>query len=93
MESEYIACSTACCNILPLVNLVQEVAKSLNLPAKDTTNIHSTIWEDNISCLTLAHLELPQMTPRSKRIAVKYHLFREQVASGKFSVHKVDTLD
>ena len=93
MESEYIACSTACRDIIPLIDLVQEVADAIGLPTKETTNIFSTIWEDNIGALTLAHLELPRMTPRSKHIAVKYHWFREHVASGKFKVVKVDTLD
>ena len=93
MESEYIACSTACRELLPLMDLVQEVSDAVGLPSDEASNIFSTIWEDNIGALTLAHLELPRMTPRSKYIAVKYHWFREHVASGKFRVLKVDTLD
>ena len=93
MESEYIACSTACQNILPLIDLIQEVAAAIGLSTKETTNIFSTIWEDNIGVLTLVHLKLPQMTPRSKHIAVKYHWFWEHVTSGKFKVIKVDTLN
>ena len=55
-------------------------------------HLHSTIWEDNVGALTLAHLELPRMTPRSKHIATKYHWFRQFVGS-KFFVQKIDTLD
>ena len=93
MESEYIACSTACRDILPLMDLVNEVSSAFGLQADDVADVFCTIWEDNIGALTLAHLELPRMTPRSKHIAVKYHWFREYVASGKLKVVKVDTLD
>ena len=93
MESEYIACSTACRDVLPLIDLVQEVGHVLKMPSKDSSQLHCTIWEDNIGALTLAQLELPRMTPRSKHIAVKYHWFREHVTSGKIKVCKIDTLD
>ena len=67
MEAEYIACSTACRDLLPLMNLVQEVASAVHLDNTETTNLHSTIWEeDNVGALvTLAHLELPRMTDSS----------------------------
>ena len=92
MEAEYIACSTACRDLLPLMDLVKEVAGAVDLPVNEVTDLHSTIWEDNVGALTLAHLELPRMTPRSKHIATKYHWFRQFVGS-KFFVTKIDTLD
>ena len=75
MESEYIACSTACRDILPLMDLVNEVSLAVSLQADEVADVFCTIWEDNIGALTLAHLELPRMTPPSKHIAVKYHWF------------------
>jgi len=39
--------------------------------------MHTTIWEDNVGALTLAKMELPRMTPRSKHIALRYHWFRQ----------------
>ena len=93
MESEYIACSTACRDVLPIMDLVKEVAHVLKIPSKDSSTLHCTIWEDNVGALTLAQLELPRMTPRSKHIAVKYHWFREHVASGRLKVCKIDTLE
>jgi hypothetical protein len=36
--------------------------------------------KDNVGALTLANLELPQMTPRSKAIGVRYHWFRQYVS-------------
>ena len=73
------------------MTLIEEVAAAVDVPLNDDTNFHCTIWEDNIGALTLSHLELPRMTPRSKHIGIKYHWFREHVASKKFRVVKVDT--
>ena len=77
MESEYIALSTACKELLPLQRIVAEVAETLDIEKGKVTEIRSTIWEDNEACLKLANLELPYMTNRSKHIALKYHWFRE----------------
>lgn len=46
-----------------------------NLPEYDTTI--SRVFEDNQACLKLACSTMPKLTPRSKRIAVKYHWFRK----------------
>ena len=92
MEAEYIACSTACRDLLPLMDLVREVATAVDLPIDEVTDLHSTIWEDNVGALTFVHLELPCMTPQSKHIATKYHWFRQFVGT-KFFVKKIDTLD
>ena len=77
MESEYIALSTACKELLPLQRIVKEVAETFELDEGKMSEIRSTIWEDNEACLKLANLELPYMTNRSKHIALKYHWFRE----------------
>ena len=44
MEAEYIACSTACQDLLPLIDLlVHEVATAVNLPIDEVTDLRSTI--------------------------------------------------
>ena len=92
MESEYIALSTACRDLLPLQHLVAEVSLACGIEYKEQMCIHSTIWEDNEAALTLANLPLPYMTNRSKHIAIKYHWFREH--SGKaWSVQPIGTQD
>jgi hypothetical protein len=52
-----------------------------------------TIWEDNVGALTLANLDLPRLTPRSKSFVVKYHWFLEHVHNPEMgiTVVKVDT--
>ena len=79
MESEYIALSQFCRELLPLQNLVREVAGACNATTGENTTIKSTIYEDNEPCKKLATMELPRMTNRSKHIAVKYHWFRSKV--------------
>jgi len=49
------------------------------------------VWEDNQGALTLANMELPRMTPRSKHIEVKYHWFWSKVQVGKIEIQALDT--
>ena len=92
MESEYIALSTSCRDLLPLHNVVEEVGQSLGLNKGNIMNIKSTIWEDNEAALKLANLELPYMTKRSKHIAIKYHWFRSFVGK-KWTVNSISSVN
>jgi hypothetical protein len=87
MEAEYIALSTTLRSLLPLKELVSELAASLLADPTFITTTHSTVFEDNNGALSLA--TSPKMTPRSKHIAVPYHFFREHVTRGTIQIHKV----
>ena len=90
MESEYIALSTACKELVPLHALIHEVAAACHIPAMKDIKLNTSIWEDNSACCKLANTKLPQMTPRSKHIAIHFHWFRQFV--GKlFSVNPIST--
>jgi hypothetical protein len=93
MEAEYVALSTACKELLPLVALIRELSSAVGLDASFFSNIHCKVHEDNVGALTLGRLEPCRMTPRSKHYAIKYHWFREKVAdpSQKISLVKIDT--
>ena len=98
MESEYIALSTACKELIPLRRAAKEIAKACGVSREERASMHTTIWEDNVGALTLANLELPQMTPRSKAIGVRYHWFcqyvlQNQGEDGWIVIKKVDTKD
>lgn len=98
MESEYIALSTACKELIPIRNIASEIAEACGVTSEDVSSMHTTIWEDNVGCLTLANLELPLLTPRSKAIAVRYHWFRQFVSQdqgrdGGIVIKKVNTKD
>jgi len=75
MESEYIALSQSCRELLPLQDLVKEVGAIVGMPEGDKTMcVRSTVYEDNEPCLKLANMELPRITNRSKHIAIKIPL-------------------
>jgi len=52
---------------------VEYIAEEMRHIIQDPKSTVSTVWEDNQAAITLANMELPRMTPRSKNIAVKYH--------------------
>ena len=49
------------------------------------------VWEDNNAALKLANAPFPNMTPRTKHIAVKYHWFKENIKEGEIKVRLIDT--
>jgi Reverse transcriptase (RNA-dependent DNA polymerase) len=77
MEAEYIALSTALRDLVPLREIIHEVAAALGLMEALSCCAHSTIFEDNNGALALA--TTPKLTPRSKHIGVKYHWFKQFV--------------
>jgi hypothetical protein len=91
MESEYVAMSMAMKDLIPLQRIVIEVCKCLNLNPTKVATIKSSVWEDNAGALTLARLEPPRMTPRSKHHSIKYHCFKEFVTKENISLNKIDT--
>ena len=69
----------SCRELLPLQNLVKDVAQAFGVSEGDIMKIKSTIHEDNEPCVKLANMELPRITNRSKHIAIRYHWFREHL--------------
>lgn len=89
MEAEYIALSHAMRELLPIREIVREMATHLHCDTAFAIRTHSRIFEDNNAALGLANS--PRITPRSKHIAVKYHFFRSHVEDGNLQVVKIDT--
>ena len=79
MESEYVALSDSCRELLPLQNLTKELAQVLHVSEGGKAAIRCTIYEDNEPCLKLANMEVGHITNRSKHIVVRFHWFREHV--------------
>ena len=92
MEAEYVALSSSMKDLLPLKRIVKAVAVGLGLSEDLIATIQSDVWEDNSGALTLAKLEPPRYTPRSKHYALKYHWFRELVYhDDSIRLNKIDT--
>jgi transposase InsO family protein len=97
-EAEYIALSMATRELLPLRRIVQEIHQyslvHLPLPATFNTTKSSTlqatqVYEDNASCIVLAHSEGSKQ--RTKHISIKWHHFRDQIRNGNIKIVKIDT--
>ena len=88
-----MALSTAMKDMIPLQRLVADVCRAVGIQENDISKISSDVWEDNEGALTLAKLEPPRMTPRSKHYGIKYHWFREIVSSpdSNIKLNRVDT--
>ena len=64
-EAEHIALSQSMQEIIPLVNLLGEVALIFGV-AENVPQLCCRLFEDNSSCLALA--KAPRMNPRTKYI-------------------------
>jgi hypothetical protein len=97
-EAEYIALSMATRELLPLHRILQEITQHslvhLPLPTQFSTTRSSTmqatqLYEDNASCIVLAHSEGSKQ--RTKHISIKWHHFRDQIRNGNLKIVKIDT--
>ncbi len=75
MEAEYVALSTFCRDLFPLIDVTKEICSAFSLNLPDITNMHITIYKDYVGTLMLGQLEPQRMTLRSKHYTVKYHWF------------------
>ena len=75
MHAEYVALSTACRDVIPLTEIVNELSTVYELTTSTTPIIRTTIYEDNEGALRLANIELPRTTPKSKHYGIIYHWF------------------
>ena len=94
MHAEYVALSSAMCEMLPLKRLVKAVAKVVTGDDNVTVTTLSDVFEDNNGALTVA--TLPKITPQSKFFAVKLHFFKQHVQTpsnpdGKIHIQKIAT--
>jgi uncharacterized protein YacL (UPF0231 family) len=73
-----------------LRELFQSLAGSLHIKCNEVTKV-CAIWEDNNAALKVANTQFPNMTPRTKHIAIKYHWFKENIKEGEIEVQAIDT--
>jgi hypothetical protein len=93
-EAEYLAISTAIREVLPLMELIQEMQKHGCELQATTPNLHCRVFEDNSGAVELAtSVKNPKMRPRTRHINTKYHHFRDKVQDGTISIHPVSTTE
>ena len=74
-EAEYIALSTACRELIPMLELMKEMFTYHIKSHPATLKIHCKVFEDNSGGLEMAHS--PKLHPCTKHINNAYHNFRE----------------
>jgi hypothetical protein len=89
MEAETNALCHSMRELLPIREIVKEMAYSMGFKPEFDAVTYSTVFEDNNGTLGLANM--PRITPRSKHFAVKLYFFRHHVASGEIRIVRVDT--
>jgi len=60
MEAEYYSMSMAMKQLIPLLDLIQEVYPAVGLADPKEKRLHTTVYEDNSAALQLAQMELPR---------------------------------
>jgi hypothetical protein len=88
-EAEYIAMSMALRDVIPLMELIQEMRERKFDIINTQPYVYCKVFEDNSGALELARL--PRLRPRTKHINVCYHHFREHVRKGLIKIFPVDT--
>ena len=77
-EAEYIALYQSIREVIPLMNLLEEINKTFPI-LLGASNIKFTVHKYNQSCINMS--QSPKFSPRTKHIALKYHHFRSFVKS------------
>ena len=90
MEAEVIALAACMRELIPIVDMVNDLAQSVGLQSVEV-NMNISVHEDNSGALVLAEMLPPQFTPRSKHYAIKTIWFREQIQTRGIRLVKIDT--
>ena len=88
-EAEYIAISMATRDIIPLMELVQELKENGFDYSAVTPKVHCKVFEDNSGAVEIATVH--KFRPRTKHINTIYHHFRHYVEQGKISILPIRT--
>ncbi|KAL7523022.1 hypothetical protein ACHAWF_000326 [Thalassiosira exigua] len=91
MEAEYIALSTSCRDLFPIIDLVKEIGQHFGMPIEEKSRFQVRVHRDKFGALTLGQLEPRLMTPRSKYYAVKYDWFRFQLEPRGVVLAKIES--
>ena len=88
-ESEYTGLSYALREVIPVINLINEMAEKGFVVKQGAPNIYCEVFEDNSGALEMANIH--KYRPRTKHLNVKLHHFRKYVNDGSIKIRKIDT--
>jgi hypothetical protein len=83
-EAEYVALSQSLREVIALFGILQEIKEVHPKISDAIPTIHCTAFDDNVGAIEMANC--PKMRPRTKHLNIKYHHFRQAVASGRIKI-------
>jgi hypothetical protein len=90
-EAEYITMSQALRDVIPVMNLLQEMTEQNFKVVCVEPYVYCKVFEDNTGTLELARL--PKLRPRTKHINNCYHHFCKHVQKGLIKIFPINTKD
>jgi hypothetical protein len=90
MEAEVIALAACMRELIPIVDMVNDLAQSVGLQSGEV-NMNISVHEDNSGALVLAETLPPQFTLRSKYYATKTIWFQEEIHKRGIKLKKIET--
>ncbi len=92
MDAKIIALAACCRELFPIIDMVESVTCSVNLPIGETT-MQLSVHEDNSGALVLAKTLPPQFTPRSKYYASKTIWYWEEIHKCCIKLLKINSVE
>ncbi len=92
MEAKVIALAPCCRELFPIIDMVESVTSSVNLPIGETT-MQLSVHEDDSGALVLAKTLPPQFTPQSKYYASKTIWFWEEIHKRCIKLLKINSVE
>ena len=89
-ETEYITLSQAMKDIIPMMEHLEQLEKTLNIESK-LSSVKCKVFKDNNGEVILS--KAPKIRTRTKHIFLKYHHFREHVRKGLIKINPIETLE
>ena len=90
-ESEYTGLSYALREVIPIMNLLNEMRDEGFKINSKTPKIKVRVFEDNSGALEMAKNH--KYRPRTKHLNNRLHHFRDYVSRGEIDIVKIDTLN
>jgi hypothetical protein len=88
-EAEYIALSTSLCEVIAVMNLINELQSNGFPVHRSIPQVKCRVFEDNKSCI-----EIPmnhKTRPRTKHLSVRLHHFRSHVVAHIITIEHIST--
>jgi hypothetical protein len=88
-EAEYIALSTSFCEVIAVVNLINELQSNGFPVHRSIPKVKCRVFEDNKSCIEIATNH--KTRPRTKHLYVRLHHFRSHVVTCTITSEHIST--